>query len=65
MVLRMKNFKIFGVHWKIRLLGGVGRGLEKPIGRGDCLKSRGFWTVCWFKGETVFEGAVDTPMPTM
>ena len=23
MVLRMKNFNIFGVHWKIRLLGGV------------------------------------------
>ena len=29
MVLRMKNFNIFGVHWKIQLLGG---GLhEKPI----------------------------------
>ena len=26
MVLRMKNFNIFGIHWKIRFLGG---GLEK------------------------------------
>ena len=34
MVLSMKNFNIFGVHWKIRLLGG----LEKPIYRGECLK---------------------------
>ena len=24
MVLRMKNFDILGVHWKIRLLGGKG-----------------------------------------
>ena len=24
MVLRMKNFNIFGIHWKIRLLGGKG-----------------------------------------
>ena len=46
MVLSMKNFNIFGVHWKIRLLGG----LEKPIYRGNCLKRGGAWTVCWFKG---------------
>ena len=30
MVLRVENFNIFGVHWKIWLL----RGLEKPIYRG-------------------------------
>ena len=35
MVLRMmKNFDIFGVHWKIPLLGKVH---EKPIYSGDCL----------------------------
>ena len=28
MVLRMKNFNILGVNWKIRLLGGIH---EKPI----------------------------------
>ena len=26
MVLRMKNFNIFGVHWKIQLFGGGGGG---------------------------------------
>ena len=36
MVLRMKNFNIFKVHWKIRLLGGGGS--QKTIYRGDCLK---------------------------
>ena len=46
MVLRMKNFNILEVHWKIWLLGGV---QEKPIEGGDCLK-RGAWTVCQFKG---------------
>ena len=38
MVLRMKNVNILGVHWKIRLLGGVsknqyrGGGLPKKGG---------------------------------
>ena len=46
MGLRMKNFNIFGVHWKIWFLGG---GLTKNLYRmGDCLK-RGAWTVCRFK----------------
>ena len=36
MVLRMKNFNIFKVHWKIRLLGGGGS--QKTIYRGDCVK---------------------------
>ena len=44
----MKNFNIFGVHRKIRFLGGGGIH-EKPISMGDCLK-RGTWTVCRFKG---------------
>ena len=29
MVLRMKNFIIVGVHWKIRFLVGGGEGLRK------------------------------------
>ena len=50
MGLRMKNFNILWVHWKLRLLGGGG--YKKPIQRGDCLTrgleqftdlSRGAW----------------------
>ena len=68
MVLRMKNFNIFGVHWKIRLLGG----LEKPIYRGECLKrgsldslliQGGLGKKEW--GGGVVLGGVDTPMHTM
>ena len=70
MVLRTKNFNIFGVHSKIRVLGGI---LENQYIRGDCLKrGEGGWKVCWFKGGDltrkrggVFEGGVDTPIPTM
>ena len=36
MSLRMKNFNILGVHWKIQLLGGGG--LEKPIYKGGLPK---------------------------
>ena len=46
MVLRMKNFNIFGVHWKIRLLGGFTKNQYRG---GNCLK-RGAWTVCRFNG---------------
>ena len=48
MVLRTENFNIFGVHWKIQLLGG---GLEKPIYRGGAglPKKGGTGTACWFK----------------
>ena len=38
MGLRMKHFKILGIHGRIRFLGGVH---EKPIYRGDCLKKGG------------------------
>ena len=70
MVLRMKNFNILEVHWKIWVLR---RGLTKNQYReGDCLKSGGAWTVCRFKGEGLarkrgwcFWGGVDTPMHTM
>ena len=48
MVLRMKNFMIFGNSMKNTTFRGVVH--EKPIQRGDCLK-RGTWTVCQFKGE--------------
>ena len=37
----MKDFNIFGVHQKIKFLGG--NVLEKPIYMGT-------WTVCRFKG---------------
>ena len=47
MGLRMKDFNILGVHWKIQLLGGSSWKTDK--GGGDCLK-RGAWTVCKFKG---------------
>ena len=66
MVLRMKNFNIFGVHWKIRLLARGGP--EKPIYKGDCLKRVGSWRVCWFKmglGKKEEGGGVDTSMHTM
>ena len=42
MVWRMKSFNIFGVHWKIRLLGeGGGGGHEKLIYRGGLPKKGG------------------------
>ena len=70
MVLRMKNFNILGVHWKIRLLGvggsrktNVEGGLPKkgalvslPIYGGDLARKR--------EGGGVW-GGVDTPMHTM
>ena len=74
MILRMKNFNILEVHWKIQLffLGGGGEPIhEKPIQRGDCLK-RGTWTVCQFKGGLgkkegggVFEGGTLIPQCTL
>ena len=67
---RMKNFNIFGVYGKIRVLEG---GHEKPIYRGDCLKKGGAWIVFGFRGGlgkkdgVVFLRGeeVDTPMYTM
>ena len=43
MVIRMRNFNILEVHWKIQLWG---RGFTKYRG-GDFL-GRGAWIVCWF-----------------
>ena len=48
MVLRMKNFDIFGVHWKIRLLRGGGGDQKNQYIEGIA-KNVGAWTVCWFK----------------
>ena len=71
MGLRMKNFNIMGVHWKIQF-SRVGFH-KKPIYRGDCMK-RGAWTVFRFKeilgkkkGGQVGGGGRggDTPMYTM
>ena len=63
MELRMKNFNIMGVHWKIQFLwgggGGGGGGYKKPIYRGDLPEKEGAWTVCRFKGDLAeIEGVV-------
>ena len=41
MVLRMKNFNILGVHWKIQLLGGGGGGSGKTNIEGRLPKKEG------------------------
>ena len=70
MVLRIKNFSIFGVHWKILLLGGVTKnqytgGLPKKGGLGEFVDSRGGGGGLARKREWCFWGRVDTPMPTI
>ena len=40
MVLRMKNFNIFGVHWKIRVLAGGLGVLQKTNIEGELPKKR-------------------------
>ena len=68
MVLRMKNFNILGVRWKIWLLGGD---VHEKQYRGGGLPKKGAWTVCQFKGElgkregVVFLSGVDNSMNTM
>ena len=73
MVLRMKNFNILGVHWKMRLLGVGGSrktniegGLPKKEGLGQFVDFRGGGGGAWQErgGGGVFEGG-DTPMHTM
>ena len=69
MVLRMKNFNILGVHWKIRLLGGKGLTKNQYTG-GYCLKRGhgqfvGLRRAWQEKGGWWFWGGVDTPMHTM
>ena len=43
----MKNFNVFGVHGKIRVLE-AGRFVGKPIYRGGLPKKEESWTVCRF-----------------
>ena len=70
MVLKMKNFNILGVHWKVQLLGGF---MKNQYRGWDCLKrGGGAWTVCRFireglarKKEVMFLRGVDTSMRTM
>ena len=70
MGLRMKNFDILGVHWKIWLLGEfqeklIYRGVLPKKGRlGQFVDLRGAWQE---RGGGVFEGGggVDTPIHTM
>ena len=50
MVLRIKNFNTFGVHWKIWLLEG---GSPKTNIWGELSKKGGASTVCWFTGGLV------------
>ena len=69
MVLRMKNFDLFGFHWKMWVLGGGGFTKNQCRG-GFPKKGGGAWTVCRFKGggitrkRVVFLRGVDTPMHT-
>ena len=62
----MKNFNIFGAHGKIRVLGGGVH--EKPIYRGDCLKTVGGLDSLQIEesgvGKKEGGGGGDTPMHT-
>ena len=70
MELRMKNFNVFGVHWKIRFLGGGGGSRKTNIeggllGQFADLRVRG-WGLGKKEGDGVFEvGRGDTPVHTM
>ena len=51
-MLRLKNFSILGVHWKIRLFflkGGGGGGSRKTNIDGGLSKRGKAWAVCQFK----------------
>ena len=72
MGLRMKNFNIMGVHWKIQFLSGGGGVTKNQYIYIGFAWEGGAWTVCRFKGGScwkrgggVFEGRVDTPMHTI
>ena len=73
-MLRMKNFNVLGVHWKIRLLRGYSQ--KTNIEGGDCLKRGDFGLFTALRGGLgkkegggVFEGkgggGVETPMHIM
>ena len=66
MVLRMKNFNILGVHWKIWLLGGGGRVSQKSVGVLPKTGALGqFADLRWGLGKKEEGGSVDTLMHTM
>ena len=63
--LRIKKFKIMGVHWKIQFLGEVH---EKTIYKRDCLKRAGQFSNLkegLAKKRGVFSMGVDTPMSSI
>ena len=69
MGLRIKNYNILGVHWRIWVLGGWF--LKNQFRRRGCLK-REAWTVWGFKGRAwqerrrwCFWGEIDIPMHNM
>ena len=69
MVLRMKNFNVLGVDWKIQLLEGASR---KTNIEGRLPKKMGAWTVyqfnwglCKKEGGDVLGQVVDTPTHIM
>ena len=47
MVLKMKNFNILGVHWKVQLLGGF---MKNQYRGWDCLKRWGLDSLSIYKG---------------
>ena len=61
MGLKIKNFNIMKVHWKIRFLGG---GFTKNQYIAGIAWKRGAWTVCKVKegGLAKKRGLADTPM---
>ena len=46
MGLRINNFKIFGLHWKIQFSEGEGGGSQKNQYKAGGLPKKGAWTVC-------------------
>ena len=50
MGLRMKNFNILGVRWKVRLLEGRRGSRKTKIEGGNSVKGGDAWTVYQFNG---------------
>ena len=66
MVLRMKNFNILGVHWKIWLLGGVMKSQYRGvIAEKGGLRQFADLRGAWQERGWCFWGEIDSPMDTM
>ena len=68
MGLRMKDFNIFEVHWKIWFLEGGSQKTNRYgwlSKKGELGKFAGVRGVLVKREHSVFEGVVDTPMHTM